>query len=77
MVTINEHCVFEGNDWDFHPGCFGPINLNSQYMPKNIQIDYMLDSFKGPHDFFEQVVEAYKQEGYLVEEYYDDYEFRK
>jgi hypothetical protein len=76
-VMINKYCVFEGNEWDFHPGCFGPINLNSQYMAKNIQIDYFLDDFKGSDDFFEQVVKAYEQEGYLVQSFHDEYLFEK
>lgn len=76
-VNINKYCAFEGNDWDFHLGCFGPIYLDSTYMPKKIQIDHVLDEFKGPSDFFEQVVEAYKEAGYTVESHYADYTFEK
>lgn len=76
-VMINKYCAFEGNEWDFHPGCFGPINLDSQYMAKNIQIDHVLDEFKGSDDFFKQVVEAYEDAGFTVTHLYEDYIYRK
>lgn len=22
-VSLNDECIMEGNDWDFHPGCHG------------------------------------------------------
>jgi hypothetical protein len=75
MVKINDYCAFEGNEWDFHPGCFGPIKLNSKYMPKEIKIKHTLDEFDGSSDFFDQVVGAYQDAGFEVDTQYSTYKF--
>jgi hypothetical protein len=71
-VTVNEKYFFEGNYWDFHPGCHGPIDIKV-----GNKVIAVLDDFHGPLDFMQQVVEAYKNNGYTVKDEYHSYTYER
>ncbi len=64
-ITVAGDTIFEGNEWDFHPGCQGPVDLSddTEYSVKKV-----IRSFHGSDDLFEKVVTAYEKAGFNVAE---------
>jgi hypothetical protein len=72
-VKIGNQVVFEGNFWDFHPGCHGSILMN-EYTGN---IDHVIDDFHGASDFFHQIIATYYKYGFEVKETKTSYKYRR